>query len=110
MPHVLDERVATDRDAVYGISRVIANGSRSGQPDHKQHPIWTNESAELIESFSVVDVVEHRYSCDDVERVFLENRSPTMYSMSTPARRAHSMLAAHPCGGWGSRGVLLVGA
>ncbi len=72
MPHVLDERVATDRDAVYGISRIVANGSRSGQPDHKQHPIWTNESAELIESYSVVDVVEHRYSCDDVERIFLD--------------------------------------
>jgi len=64
--------VATDRDAVYDISRMVANGSRSGQPDHKQHPTWTNESAELIESFSVVDVVEHRYSGDGVERIFLD--------------------------------------
>jgi len=64
--------VATDRDAVHDISRIVANGTRSGQPNHKQQPTWTNESAELIESFSVVDVVEHRYSGDDVERTLLD--------------------------------------
>ena len=72
VPHILEERVATDGDAVDGISRPVAHRMPSGQTNRKQHAARTDEPTELNERSSLVDVMEYSHSGHDVERILLD--------------------------------------
>ena len=72
VPHILEERVATDGDAVDGISRPVARRMPSGETNRKQQAAWTDEPTKLNERSSLVDVMEYRHSGDDVERILLD--------------------------------------
>jgi len=67
VPHVLEQGVPTNGDAVGGVASEIAKRPASSEPDDEEQSAGADERGEPVERGALIEMMEHRYRGDDVE-------------------------------------------